>query len=49
MEVINLFLVLGAFCILLFCAAWILGALLGLAAIAWFVLMTLWEALCDTL
>ena len=49
MDLINLFLILGALFILALCAAWIAGMIWAAVMLLAFVLMTLWEALCDTL
>ena len=49
MDIINLFLVLGALFILALCAAWIAGMCWAAVKLFAFVLITLWEALCDTL
>ena len=49
MDIINVFLILGALFILALCAAWIAGMIWAAVMLLAFVLMTLWEALCDTL
>ena len=49
MDIINLFLILGALFILALCAVCIAGMFWAVVLLLAFVLMMLWEALCDTL